>query len=218
MQRTRALFPWRRETRPRSPLSLSEAGLTESQDGQTVLTFVLPELEALFDRFDGAVEQPYRRLNPEFVDSLLYRIGQVSSDRFDIHLKIAQETEAMQCDTARCNLKNFFSNLETREQRTLLEVLRNGLLLMSLGAGVVTVLIQSGAYDFPPPNGFSIQLWGQAWTIFAWVTIWDGIAKLLWGWQPHRSRIKLYRQVQAANVCFDPVDVPAIPHASQMED
>jgi len=168
---------------------------------QVVVDVSVRSVEDLFDRFDRCAPYMKKDLDPQFVDYLIGCAQELGRHDFSIRINLTTPATAENKQRVQQSIRNYLHYLQHVTVRELKAMFRRSLALFGLGLGLLTLAINTGqqlAHDGNVPG----QILTEGVTVAAWVSLWQALANLLIGWQPHRRELIVYRRIMAAPVQF----------------
>lgn len=179
---------------------LIENRYEKSADGRLVIDIAVDSIGALYNDFDKQARFRKRELDQDFVDYLIECVEEIKGNDYMIRVSMPEQLPQQGIDRIRSSIRNFFLYLTALERIDFRRDLKKTCLLFLFGI-LLIFLSLFGPFQEQAESGPTwIQVLHEGTVIAAWVSMWEGITTMIFDWQPHYHKIRLYRGISESEV------------------
>lgn len=168
-----------------------------TRDDRAIIDISVEEMADLFNSFDKKASFVKRELDQDFVDYIIDSVKELGSREFIIRVSIDQEFNMLQENILRKAVVNYFTYLAQLENRNLRREISKFSMLLILGFSIFTIVSLNKLPDIP-----EIELWKkllqEGMVIAGWVTIWEAVSSIIFGWNPYYMKRDIYQRIASA--------------------
>ncbi|WP_345970716.1 hypothetical protein WCX72_02580 [Sulfurimonas sp. HSL1-6] len=170
--------------------------------GRYIIDVAAQRPEALYDDFDRYADYLRRDLDQDLTDYLTSCARELPRQtplviRFTFPEAQAEEKYAR----IRRSIGTFFQYMAELEREKTAEMLRKAGLLFIVGVAIMFLAVWVRQWIGESPSVVG-EVFAEGLTVAAWVSLWEGVALVLLEWRPHRTRVRRYERLEAAEVQF----------------
>ena len=169
--------------------------------GMLMIDIATPKVSDLYDDFDKHAPFIRKELDYDLVEYLIESVRELPRERFGIHFSFSETMDDGLKGRVRASIYNYFDYLLATNRRELRTMLRNTLILLMLGMGMLSASIYIN-HAFDLSDDIVNKVLAEGLVIAAWVSMWEAIAGLLMNWQPLVRDRLIYRRLKKAPVTF----------------
>ena len=172
-----------------------------TQDDRIVIDVAATQVEELYNDYDRSAPYIRRDLDRDLVDYLIDSARDIGNVPFVLQFTLDQAPDSDKQSRICRSINAYFLYLVDTEQYKIILMLRRSTILFSIGLAILFLSV-SVNQSLGEVRSVVANVFAEGLTIAAWLSLWESLAIFLIEWQPHRSKIRLYRRLANAEIIF----------------